>query len=113
MADTQAGAAKASDDMQDAMKKQIAELRREIIKINRMLSEQAEEAAETAQGWYESAADKASRTTQQLRSQAQTVSDTVQQNPGTISSAMVLGGMLGVLLGIAIAKSSEPERRWF
>ena len=73
MADTQAGASKASDDMQDAMKKQIAELRREITKINRTLSAQAEDAAETAQGWYESAADKASRATQNLRSQAQTV----------------------------------------
>jgi hypothetical protein len=41
------------------------------------------------------------------------VSETVQQNPGTISSAMVLGGVFGVLLGIVIAKSSEPERRWF
>ncbi|UVK37618.1 hypothetical protein LHFGNBLO_004681 [Mesorhizobium sp. AR10] len=113
MADNSAGASKASDDAQEAMKKQIAELRREITKINRTLAERAEEAAETAQGWYESAADKASRATQQLRSQAHTVSDTVQQNPGTISSALVLGGMLGILLGIAIAKSSEPERRWF
>jgi hypothetical protein len=111
MADTQAGASKASDE--DAMKKQIAELRREIAKINRTLSERAEDAAEARQGWYESAADKASRATRQLRSQAHTVSDTVQQNPGTISSAMVLGGMMGVLLGIAIARSSEPERRWF
>jgi malate synthase len=107
------GAAKASDSNQDAMKKQIAELRREITRINRTLAEQAEEAAEAAHGWYDSAADKASRATRQLRSQAQTVTETVQQNPGTVSSAMALGGLLGVLIGIAIAKSAEPERRWF
>jgi Mg2+ and Co2+ transporter CorA len=104
-----AGASKAANEAQDAMKKQIAELRREISKINRTLSDQAEE----AQGWYDSAAERASRAARQLRSQAHTVSETVQQNPGTVSSAMVLGGVLGVLLGIAIAKSSEPERRWF
>jgi chromosome segregation ATPase len=103
------GASKAANEAQEAMKKQIAELRREITKINRTLSDQAEE----AQGWYDSAADRASRAARQLRSQAHTVSETVQQNPGAISSAMVLGGMLGVLLGIAIARSSEPERRWF
>jgi chromosome segregation ATPase len=104
-----AGASKATNEAQEAMKKQIAELRREITKINRTLSDQAEE----AQGWYDSAADRASRAARQLRNQAHTVSETVQQNPGTISSAMVLGGVFGVLLGIVIAKSSEPERRWF
>ncbi|WP_287328253.1 hypothetical protein [Mesorhizobium sp.] len=104
-----AGASKAANDAQEAMKKQIAELRREITKINRTLSDRAEE----AQGWYESAAERASRAAGQLRSQAHTVTETVQQNPGTISTAMMLGGVLGVLLGIVIAKSSEPERRWF
>ncbi|ESZ21650.1 hypothetical protein [Mesorhizobium sp. L48C026A00] len=103
-----AGTSKAANDAQEAMKKQIAELRREIA-INRTLSDRAEE----AQGWYESAAERASRAARQLRSQAHTVTETVQQNPGTISTAMMLGGVLGVLLGIVIAKSSEPERRWF
>ncbi|WP_287249419.1 hypothetical protein [Mesorhizobium sp.] len=104
-----AGASKAANDAQETMKKQIADLRREITKINRTLSDRAEE----AQGWYESAAERASRAAGQLRSQAHTVTETVQQNPGTISTAMMLGGVLGVLLGIVIAKSSEPERRWF
>ncbi|RWE14096.1 MAG: hypothetical protein EOS23_02615 [Mesorhizobium sp.] len=104
-----AGASKAANEAQEAMKKQIAELRREITKINRTLSDRAEQ----AEGWYDSAAERASRAARQLRSQAHTVTETVQQNPGTISSAMMLGGMLGVVLGIVIAKSSEPERRWF
>jgi chromosome segregation ATPase len=104
-----AGASKAANEAQEAMKKQITELRREITKINRTLSDRAEE----AQGWYDSATDRASRAARQLRGQAHTVSETVQQNPGTISSAMVLGGLLGVLLGIVIAKNSEPERRWW
>jgi ElaB/YqjD/DUF883 family membrane-anchored ribosome-binding protein len=108
-----AAASKAADETQEAMKKQIAELRREITKINRTLSDRAEEAAEAAHGWYDSAADTASRATRQVRSQAQAVSETVQQNPGTISTAMVLGGLLGVLLGIAIARSSEPDHHWF
>ena len=42
-----AGASKAANDAQEAMRKQIAELRREITKINRTLSDRAEE----AQGW--------------------------------------------------------------
>jgi hypothetical protein len=107
------GASKVSDEAQETMKKQIAELRREITRINRTLSDRAEEVAEAAHGWYDSAADTASRATRQMRSQAQAVSDTVQENPGTISTALVLGGLLGVLLGIAIARSSESDHRWF
>ena len=116
---------------EEAMKKQIAELKREVGRLNRALSEQAEEVVETAQGWYDSAADRASgwydsaagraaRTAQQLRSQAQSVrgqaqsvSETVRQNPGTISTALTLGGLLGVLIGLAIAKTAEPQPDWF
>ncbi|PTE07741.1 hypothetical protein [Mesorhizobium helmanticense] len=95
------------------MKKQIAELRREVSRLNRALSEQAEEAVETAHGWYDSAADRASRAAKQLRSQAQSVSETVQQNPGTISTAAMLGGFVGVLIGLTIARSVEPQPNWF
>ena len=105
------------------MKKQIAELKRQVSRLNRALSEQADEAADAAQGWYRSAADRASdwyggasdrasRATQQLRSQAQTVSETVRQNPGTISTAVALGGLFGVLIGLALAKSAEPDPDW-
>ncbi|MDX8534308.1 hypothetical protein RFM41_24600 [Mesorhizobium sp. VK25A] len=113
-------AAKASED---AMKKQIAELKREVNRLNRALSEQAEEAAGTAHGWYRSAADsasnlysgasdRASRAASQLRTQAHSVSETVQQNPGTFSTAMLIGGLVGLLAGMAISRSSDPEPDW-
>ncbi|WP_192257403.1 hypothetical protein [Mesorhizobium silamurunense] len=97
-----------------------------------MLSDQAEEAA---QGWYQGAADRASglysgaadrasdlytgatdrasRAARQLRSQAHSVSETVQHNPGTFSTAVALGGVVGVLFGLALAKSSQPDPDWF
>ncbi|TIO13210.1 MAG: hypothetical protein E5X93_25630, partial [Mesorhizobium sp.] len=43
-----------------AMRKQIAELKREVSRLNRALADQAEEAASATQGWYQSAADRAS-----------------------------------------------------
>ncbi|MBZ9851716.1 hypothetical protein LB565_27380 [Mesorhizobium sp. CA14] len=112
--------AKASED---AMRKQIAELKREVNRLNRALSEQAEEAAETAQGWYRSAADRAStlysgasdrasRAASQLRTQAHSVSETVQQNPGTFSTAMLIGGLVGLLAGMAISRNADPEPDW-
>ncbi|WP_320234265.1 hypothetical protein [Mesorhizobium montanum] len=109
---------------EDAMKKQIAELKREVSRLNRALSERAEEAAEAVHGWYQNAAERASnlysgasdrtsRATRQLRTQAHSVSETVQQNPGTFSTAMLIGGLVGVLAGMAISRASEPEPDWF
>ena len=102
-----------AEDVQDAMKKQIAELRREMNKINKALAERAEEAAEQASGWYEAASDRASRTAQQLRTGARSVSETVQNNPGTVSSALVLGGAIGMLIGMMIGQSGSREPDWY
>jgi ElaB/YqjD/DUF883 family membrane-anchored ribosome-binding protein len=105
------------------MKKQIAELKREVNRLNRALSEQAEEASETARRWYRSAtdrasnlysdaSDRASRAASQLRTQAQSVSETVQQNPGTFSTAMLIGGLVGLLAGMAISRDADSEPDW-
>lgn len=103
-----------ADDLQDAMKKQISELRREVTKINKALAAQAEEVSQEAAGWYSSASDSASRAARQLRSKAQSVSETVQENPGTVSSALVLGGFVGFMLGMLIGQSSSShDRRWY
>jgi hypothetical protein len=100
-------------EAQEALEKQVASLKREISKIKRTLADRAEEAVEEAGGWYGSATERAARAAQQLRSQAQTVSETVQQNPGTISSAFVLGGITGLLIGLLLGQTQERDRRWF
>jgi len=101
-------------DIQDALEKQIAQLKREITKINKTLSDRAEEAAETASGWYDTASDKASRAAQQLRSQAQTVSETVKENRGTVSASLLVGGAIGLLLGMALSRSdTNHSQRWW
>lgn len=103
-----------ADDIQEAMKKQIAELRREMNKINKSLAARAEEVSEEAASWVSSASDSASRAAQQLRNKAQTVSEAVQENPGTVSSALVLGGILGFAIGLLAGQaSSSHDRRWY
>jgi hypothetical protein len=104
-------------EAQEALEKQVAQLKREINKINRTLAERAEEVVEEATGWYDSVADRASHTTQALRNTASTVSGVVQENPGTVSSAFILGGILGwavgLLLGLALAAGDQRRDRWF
>jgi ElaB/YqjD/DUF883 family membrane-anchored ribosome-binding protein len=102
-----------TNDIQEQMEKQIAQLKREISRINRTLTERAEEAAEEASGWYDSASERASRATQALRTQAHAVRETVRDNPGTVSSAMLVGGAVGLLLGLAIGQSSSNRGRWY
>lgn len=102
-----------AEDIQEAMKKQIADLRREMNRINKTLAQRAEEAAEEAGGWYDAAAGSASRAARQLRTGAQSVSETVQNNPGTVSSALVLGGVAGFLIGMLVGQAGSNNRRWY
>lgn len=98
-------------ESQEALEKQVAQMRREIGKINKVLAERAED--EVA-GWYSGASDRAANATQALRSQAQSVSETVKENPGTISTAMLVGGLIGFVLGFAIGQASgEKQRSWY
>lgn len=116
MADTPAENAAANSsaaDIQEMLEKQISSLRRDINKINKTLAERAEEAADDAAGWYEGASDKASRAAQQLKLQATAVTQTVRKNPGTVSSAMLLGAAVGVMIGLAIGQSNGKDQRWF
>lgn len=104
---------KTQSEAQEALEKQVAQLKREISKINRTLAEGAEEVVEEATGWYNSAADSASRTTQALRNRASTVSGVVQENPGTVSSAFILGAAVGLLLGFVLVAGDQRRERWF
>ncbi|WP_214477165.1 hypothetical protein [Mesorhizobium sp. dw_380] len=99
-------------EAQEALEKQVAQLKREINKINRTLAERAEEVVEQAPGWYDSAADQVGRTAQTLRTGAQSVSGAVQHNPGTVSTAFILGAALGLLLGVTLYASGPSRDRW-
>ena len=118
MADTSKSDNPHIDDIQKTLEKQIAELRKEITKINKSISargaEMLDDASEQASDFYETAAARASRTTQQLRSQAQAVSEVARENPGTTTAVVGVIGLLGFLAGLAIGQSmNDTQRRWY
>jgi len=88
-ADDNPGTANAPPTSND---EQMDELKREIAKLKEAL-------AERAQGVYDAAAEA-------VRSQAVVARD----NPGTIATAVVFGGIIGLLLGYALGQS-EPSTR--
>jgi ElaB/YqjD/DUF883 family membrane-anchored ribosome-binding protein len=93
----------------DELTRQIAELKRELANLKAAIAERAGDVVEGVEGLYDSAAAQAERASQALRAQAGVVRD----NPGTISFAFVLGGVIGLLLGMAISAAEPPTRRWY
>jgi ElaB/YqjD/DUF883 family membrane-anchored ribosome-binding protein len=96
---------KADDDL----KRQIVELKRELGNLRAAIAERTQDVIGGVEGIYDSAAEKASRATQAVRAQAGVVRD----NPGTVTSAFVLGGIIGLLLGMALGRSEPASRRWY
>jgi hypothetical protein len=78
-----------------------------------LLAERAEDFVEDAEGWFDTASEGASRATRALRAQAQKVSGAVQDNPVTVSSALFIGGIVGLFVGMALGSSEASHRRWY
>jgi hypothetical protein len=108
-----APAAASNDGTIEAMKQQILQLSEDLTALKMSVAERAEQVAENAAGWFDTASESASRATGALKSKAQTVSGIVQDNPGTVSSALLLGGIVGLLVGMALGRSEETHRRWY
>ncbi|MER9302582.1 hypothetical protein [Mesorhizobium sp. M0496] len=117
MADTNKSDTPDIDDIQKTLEKQIAELRKEITKINKSISARGAEmldASEQASDFYDTAATRASRTAQQLRTQAHAVSEVARENPGTTTAVVGVIGLLGFMAGFAIGQSTnDTSRRWY
>lgn len=97
----------------DELAQEIAQLKRELSRLKQAISGRAEDFVEGVGGLYGSAAEGASRATEALKSQAQAVSGAVRENPGTVTSAFVIGGIVGLLFGLALGASEPPPRRWY
>ncbi|WP_214470671.1 hypothetical protein [Mesorhizobium sp. dw_380] len=118
MADTNKPDTPQIDDVRKALEKQIAGLRKEISKINESIAargaEMLDDASEQASDFYDTASVRATRTAQQLRSQAQAVSDVARENPGTMTAVVGVIGLLGFLAGFVVGQSTnDTSRRWY
>ncbi|MBD0416570.1 DUF883 family protein [Oryzicola mucosus] len=113
--------ANADNDGRKDLEKQIADLKNDIANITKTLSERSEQTYQDlrAKGGeaYNRAADTARNATHQVRAQAHAVSDAIKENPGTaatvLSSAGLIGFLIGITVGQAIANSHNESRRWW
>lgn len=86
----------------DELTKEVANLKREISRLKDAFSDRADDIVSGA-----------SRATQAVRTQASAVSGAVRENPGTVSSAFVLGGIVGLLIGMALSGSEHSPKHWY
>lgn len=117
MADTLKSERASAENVQKALDKQISELRREIGRINKSISDRSgeilDEARQAAAEAYQTAPSRAARAARQLRTQAHSVSEAARANPRTMTALLGAVGLLGFILGAAAARiSSDPGRRW-
>ncbi|MGB3386859.1 MAG: hypothetical protein WBA88_02635 [Pseudaminobacter sp.] len=108
-----------ADDLQRALEDQISELRDEITRINETIAERSASLVsgvkEKASEFYEDASDRATKATQQLRTQANTVSEVARENPATTTAVLGAVGLLGFMLGMVVGQSATQthHRRWY
>ncbi|RVH28126.1 hypothetical protein [Sinorhizobium meliloti] len=118
MAETLKPAAPGVGDTQEALEKQVATLRNEVTKINRMLAKRTvgvlDQTRERASDLYDDASKTAAGAAKQLGAQVQAVSEIARKNPG--ATATVLGGVgiASFLLGVAVGMTLAVTRhRWY
>lgn len=104
-----------AEDFQKTLENEIAELRDEISRINESLVERSagmiSGAKDKASEIYESAADSASKATQQLRTQANAVSEVARENPGTTTAVLGAVGLIGFMIGMVVGQSAADTHR--
>jgi hypothetical protein len=98
----------------EALEKQVAQIRREFARINKMLIDRPTEAGQ-GNGWHDSASERTSKSMKALPAQAQSVSEVVRANPGTLSSAMIVGILIGFAVGFVVGQSqmNGSRHRWY
>jgi ElaB/YqjD/DUF883 family membrane-anchored ribosome-binding protein len=91
--DNKATAGRTSAD--DDLARETDGLKRELANLRAVIAERADDAVAAA-----------SRATQ-------AVVTPIRENPGVVSSAFVVGGIVGFLIGLAIGQSDQRSRHWY
>ncbi|MDQ0395301.1 DUF883 family protein [Labrys monachus] len=105
------------DDMRKEFERQLADLKKEVGAINKSLADRGadayEKARDAAGDTYGRVKEQASGSLRQARQQAQLVSDTVRENPGTAATVLSSAGIVGFLLGLVVGATMVGDsRRW-
>lgn len=105
------------DETSNRVNEDISFLRQEITRLQKMISSQGAEA-------YSELRDKAGKSLDQLTPKAKSAADQVKkgslaaadaarEHPTAVSTALLVAGSVGFLLGYLVGSQSEPQRPWW
>lgn len=93
------------------LEKQVADLMKEVLHINKLLSSRASGAMEDAQDVFEDGKGRARHAVAQVREQANVAVGAMRDNPGTTATILSTVGILGVVAGLVLAGIVFENRR--
>ncbi|MBA8840299.1 YqjD family protein [Ochrobactrum sp. RH2CCR150] len=101
---------KTTNDVQQALEKQIADMRGELKRLSRTLASQSGEFRERAEDAMDDVSGRLRHTAQAVRDRGQVVAETIRENPGTATTLFGTAGILGILIGVAIGCAISDRR---
>ncbi len=102
---------KISNDIQEALERQVADMRTELKRLSRSLSQRSENWRASAEDAVDDASGHVRNAARAMREHGHAVADTVRENPGTAGALFGTAGVLGVLIGMAIGCALSNNRR--
>ncbi len=101
---------KTANDIQEALEKQIFDLRGELKRLSRSLAAQTDDLRDRASDAMDDASGRFRHAAQTVRERGHAVAETVRENPGTATTLFGTAGVLGMLIGIAIGCAISDRR---
>ncbi|PIP00192.1 conserved hypothetical protein [uncultured Pleomorphomonas sp.] len=103
--------ADAAYEIRANLEKQIADLKKEMSHINKLLSSRASDAMEDAQEAFEDGKGRARHAVAQVREQANVAVGAMRDNPGTAATILSTVGLLGLAAGLVLGGIFFDRRR--
>ncbi len=101
---------KITNDIQQALERQIADMRNELKRLSRSLASHSGELRERAEEAMDAASGRFRHAAQAVRERGQVVAETVRENPGTATTLFGTAGIIGIIIGIAIGCAISERR---
>ncbi|MFC3058735.1 hypothetical protein [Paenirhodobacter populi] len=93
-----------TDDIRDALEKQIADLKTEMAGLRKSVASRVNDAEDT----FVEVKDRAKDAAHHMRHKAHAAADTIRDNPGTSATVLSATVILGFLAGLVVAGMREP-----
>lgn len=102
-----------TDDAKAILENQIAELKKEILGLRKSLSSRSAEfidgMRDQAGDAYDDASKHAGKVARQVSNQAQALSATARENPGTTTAVLGLAAAIGFILGVCVGQAGQEN----